>query len=195
MSATPAFLATERLILRPFNVEILQRGSNYLQWLNDPEVCAQNRHQRFPYTQEQAARYLQSMNSNRDVVLAVCLRDTDRHIGNIAIQAVDWVVRQGELALLFGERDCWGRGYATEAAQMLGAHAFLKLNLQRLYCATTQDNTAMQKVAAKMGFTLEGRRRRAAFAYGSYVDVMEFGLLREEWEQRMAARLKEGSGS
>jgi ribosomal-protein-alanine N-acetyltransferase len=36
-------------------------------------------------------------------------------------------------------------------------------------------------VLEKVGFQQEGRRRDHAFVNGEYVDLLEYGLLAEEW--------------
>jgi RimJ/RimL family protein N-acetyltransferase len=58
------------------------------------------------------------------------------------------------------------------------------MNLHRIYCATTADNVAMQNLAISVGMKKEGRRREAAFKDNRYIDVMEYGLLRNKMKRR-----------
>jgi RimJ/RimL family protein N-acetyltransferase len=53
--------------------------------------------------------------------------------------------------------------------------------LQRLQIETLAENAAMLKAAARLGFTVEGTLRRAAWVYGAFVDEVVLGLLAEEW--------------
>jgi [ribosomal protein S5]-alanine N-acetyltransferase len=39
----------------------------------------------------------------------------------------------------------------------------------------------MEKLAAKLGFREEGRRREAHFKNGEYADLVEYGLLKSEF--------------
>lgn len=52
--------------------------------------------------------------------------------------------------------DCWGRGYATEMAGAVLAHAFDTLRLSRVVGLTWPENVASQRVLVKIGMRLEG---------------------------------------
>ena len=45
----------------------------------------------------------------------------------------------------------------------------------------------MRKLAAYLGMKEEGQRRQARYKLGRYVDVVEFGLLRDEFFQGLEA--------
>lgn len=53
-------------------------------------------------------------------------------------------------------KDHWGRGYATEAAQALVAHARDVMGLARVFAVIDPPNTASVRVAEKIGMQLEG---------------------------------------
>jgi ribosomal-protein-alanine N-acetyltransferase len=53
------------------------------------------------------------------------------------------------------ERESWGKGYATEAASAIMRYAFVELGLPRLICLIDPRNAASQRVAVKLGMTLE----------------------------------------
>jgi RimJ/RimL family protein N-acetyltransferase len=59
-----------------------------------------------------------------------------------------------EIAYLI-DKEFWGQGLATEAALGLREYAFNTLGLNRLICLIDPDNIASQKVAGKIGMTLE----------------------------------------
>jgi len=120
--------------------------------------------------------------SDRTLVWAVIVRDGDMHVGNISLQNIDWRTRAAEFAILLGHSKGRGMGYGYEASKLLFNHGFVKLGLNRIYCGTSANNTAMQKLAAKLGMSQEGRRRSAVYEGGNYVDVIEYGLLKEEYE-------------
>ena len=173
------FLQGPRLDLRP--LVIADACEPYLSWLNDPEVCQGNSHHLFPYTAEAAVDFIRRVNlASRELVLAMIERATGRHIGNIALQKIHPVNRSGELALIIGEKDAWGKGYGAEAARLVCAHGFTQLNLHRIACGTFATNKAMQKLALSLGMKKEGCRRSASFKNGRYLDVIEYGLLRAE---------------
>lgn len=177
------FLAGERVLLRALTPE--DAAGNYLGWLNDAEVCRYNGHHRYPYTRDQAEAYITSVTgAGGDLVLAVVDRASGEHVGNISIQNLDPLSRVGEFAILMGEKEFWGKGLAREAAVLIIQHAFRELNLHRIHCGTFADNAGMKKLAAALGMTEEGRRREAVFKDGRYHDLIEYGLLRQEFEQK-----------
>jgi RimJ/RimL family protein N-acetyltransferase len=120
-------------------------------------------------------------NDPQNLVLAIVAKDTDAHVGNISLQNIDLVSRNAEYAIVIGDKNYWGKGVAGEASRLLIAHGFNALNLHRIYCGTSSTNTAMQKLAAKLGMKEEGRRREALYKNGAYADVIEYGLLREDY--------------
>lgn len=177
------FLVGERVYLRA--LEEADAEGDYPRWFNDEEVCHGNSHHRFPYTRESARDYIRHSRTARDeLVLAIALCEDDRHIGNIALKRIDPVSRSAEFAIVIGAKDCWGKGYSKEAGQLLLDHAFFTLNLNRVYCGTFETNVPMQKLAEFLAMEVEGRRRQAAFKHNRYLDVIEYGVLREEYIER-----------
>ncbi|MDN3579048.1 GNAT family protein [Chitinimonas viridis] len=154
----------------------------YPGWLNDPLVCAGNSHGVWPYSREMAREFIARSRQTRDVLtLAMVVRDDGRHIGNISLQALQAANRSAEFAVLLGDRTAWGLGYGLEAARLIVAHGFDNLNLHRIHCGTFADNQAMLALARKLGMQQEGLRRQAVYKRGAWLDVVEFGLLRDEF--------------
>ena len=174
------FLIGERVYLRPLSLGDL--NGNYVSWLNDSEVCMNNSHHIFPYTEEMARDYIQNVYISKDkLVLAAVLKENERHIGNISLLGIDFMSQHAEFAILFGEKQYWGKGYSKEAAHLIISHGFASLNLWRIYCGTFSDNIPMQKLAASLGFKQEGMRREAFFKDGKFIDVIEYGVLKSEF--------------
>lgn len=175
-----AFLEGKSIYLRPLLESDLD--GNYIHWLNDKEVCQFNGHHVFPYTREAGENYVRSVKNSRTVlVLAIIHKESGMHVGNISLQNISQVNQNAELAILLGERSVWGKGYGKEASLLLAEHGFMEMNLHRIYCGTTAANIPMQRIAAALGMREEGRRRDAAFKHGQFVDVVEYGVLREEF--------------
>lgn len=169
-----------RLILRALTPE--DADGRYPHWLNEPAVCTGNAHGVFPYSREAARSFIAEGQNRRDaLVLAIELRDSDRHIGNISLQNIHPIYRKAEFAILLGETDTWSRGYGKEAGVLLCRHGFDRLNLHRIECGTFANNSGMQRLALALGMREEGRRRDAAFVAGQYLDIIEFGMTRTEF--------------
>jgi len=174
---------TDKLFMRGLELEDL-KGS-YTGWFNDADVCRHNSHGIFPKSKSDFEAYVRSTHGSRDrIVWAIVDKKTLKHIGNICLQSIDWVNRSAEFAILMGEKDYWGKGYASEAARLLLNHGFNRLNLNRVYCGTSAFNVGMQRLALKLGMKLEGRRRDALYFRGKYIDLYEYGVLKGEFNKR-----------
>ena len=178
---TPAFLTGERVVLRPLSPD--DADGPYPGWFNDPVVCRHNSHHVFPYSREQALEYIRAVAGGPDLILAIVDRDTGAHIGNVSLQSIDQRSRTAEFAIVVGAREAWGKGLGTEAAWLLLDHGFRELNLRRVAAGTLAANTGMRKLALRIGMREEGVRRQAMYKGGEYHDVVEFGVLRDEFQE------------
>ena len=82
-------------------------------------------------------------------------KETGKFIGRCGL--LPWTIDgQPEVEVAYTlAQDYWGRGLATEAAQGILAYGFDQLQLSRLICLIDPDNAASQRVAQKIGMTLE----------------------------------------
>lgn len=79
--------------------------------------------------------------------------------------------------------DFWGRGYMTEAVSALIEIGFTLLNLHKVEIRCYGSNKQSQRVAEKLGFTLEARIRDRKDTQGNRCDDLAYGLLKSEWEE------------
>ncbi len=77
--------------------------------------------------------------------------------------------------------DYWGRGYVPEAARTLIDLGFKELGLHKIELTCFGYNIQSQRVAEKLGFTLEARIRDRKDVQGNRCDSLIYGLLRSEW--------------
>lgn len=77
-----------------------------------------------------------------------------------------------------------GAGVGTAATEQWVSTLFAATGWRRLDLATWSGNHAMSRVAERLGFTLEGRFRRARVVRGEVYDSLVYGVLREEWDER-----------
>ncbi len=175
------FLIGESIYLR--TITLADLTPCYRDWFNDAKVCKGNAHHRFPkYDEDMRAYYDHTIKSHENLVLAICDKVTDLHIGNVSLQDIDTINRSAEFAILIGDKEYWGKGVGTEVMNLIVTHGFHELNLNRIMLGTFEDNTGMQNLATKNGFKIEGRSRQAVWKEGRWKDVLHFGLLRDEWK-------------
>jgi RimJ/RimL family protein N-acetyltransferase len=73
-----------------------------------------------------------------------------------------------------------GRGFVTEAVQLLVDYLFDTKKRHRIHLVIVPENAASRRVAEKCGFTLEGTVRGAFFNHGRNHDVVLYSLLRDD---------------
>lgn len=173
------FIESERLFLRELRKEDAQ--GDYYQWLNDPEVYQYLETRYTPLSRENLEGFIKSMDGNRnEIAFAICLKDNDKHIGNIKLGPINWIHRFGDIGLLIGDKDQWGKGLASEAIGLVCRFGFDTLNLNKLKAGCYEDNMGSAKAFFKNGFEEEGRLKKQWFVNNRFQDNILMGLLRED---------------
>ena len=67
--------------------------------------------------------------------------------------------------------------------------AFEELELARVEATTTPGNVPAQALARRLGFQREGVMRGRNLERNTRVDLVIFGLLRDDWKRRTAYRV------
>jgi RimJ/RimL family protein N-acetyltransferase len=73
-----------------------------------------------------------------------------------------------------------GKGYVTEAVQLLVDYLFAVKKQDRIHLVIVPENTPSRRIAEKCGFQLEGTARGAFFNDGRNQDVLLYSLLRSD---------------
>lgn len=112
---------------------------------------------------------------------ALARRSDGAYMGGLGLRPkTDVEARTMELGYWAG-REFRGRGYMTEAVRGLCAWAFATFpHLLRIDAVAHGDNDASAAVLRKAGFRAEGVRRRAVWKWGEPLDLLIFGMLRDE---------------
>lgn len=179
----------QRIRLRPIEKDDLPR---YVKWFSDPELRSfLEKH--LPLGQVQEERWFERNAGAGDFqAWAIDAQPLDGvgpyvHIGSCGYHEIEWRNRVGEVGIVVGARDYWGKGYGTDAMQTLVAWGFYTLNLNRVQLRVFADNERAIRSYQKVGFQIEGRLRQASFYHGGYRDLLYMGVLREDWARAVAA--------
>ncbi|MBM7844910.1 GNAT family N-acetyltransferase [Herpetosiphon giganteus] len=105
-------------------------------------------------------------------------------IGSIGLHHTDQVSRTSEFGIAVYHPDYVGKGYGSDAIQVLLRWAFRIQNYRRIWLMTDSNNPRAIAAYEKCGFVHEGRLREHVFNNGQYVDVLQMGMLRSEWEAK-----------
>jgi RimJ/RimL family protein N-acetyltransferase len=78
----------------------------------------------------------------------------------------------------------WRRsGVGIRMACMMIDIAFKQLRLHRVATFYRADNAASEALLSRLGFKREGTSRQSWYSHGQYFDLMNVGVLVDEWEQ------------
>lgn len=152
----------------------------YPYWFEDQEVCKYNSHGKFFRNAQWFRDFYEGLNSDDQVVWAIC-HEEDGHIGNVSLGNIATINRNAEFAILIGDQRHWRKSVGLNASLALLNHGFEKLNLERIYCGTAIGNVGMNRLALRLGMVEEGRRRKHLFLDGGWHDMVEYGVLRDEF--------------
>jgi RimJ/RimL family protein N-acetyltransferase len=159
----------------------LKRHMHFLhRFIMDREINAWLTRGDFPINEKQEIEWFERDLKQENIVLVI--EDKDGVIlGTIGLHNINWQDRVGVLGILIGAKDRWGQGIATEAEKLIVKHAF-NIGLHKVIADVYLPNKASARVLEKIGFQQEGQRRRHKFKNGEWLDVLEYGLLKEEFK-------------
>ncbi len=83
-----------------------------------------------------------------------------QRIGEVELDHIAWRSGEAELKIEIFEDRMQNHGYGTDAILTLLGHAFLKMNLSRVYLRVQADNACALHCYEKAGFKKEGRLHR-----------------------------------
>lgn len=105
----------------------------------------------------------------------------DKLIGDLGLDVVNWSGHDAFVGLGIGETEYWGKGYGTDAMNILLRFAFTEINLRRVTLNVFEYNPRAIRSYEKAGFRHEGRMRQVLNKEGRRWDMLYMGILREEW--------------
>ncbi|ELZ24987.1 protein N-acetyltransferase-like protein [Halosimplex carlsbadense 2-9-1] len=104
--------------------------------------------------------------------------DDVRRIGAATAEGIDY--RRPELGYWLIPA-VHGRGYGSEAVGLVVDYLFRSYDTPAVGAGAFDHNDASRGLLESLGFVEEGRRRKFMFVDGAHRDMVQYGLLREEW--------------
>ena len=148
-------LITERLILRAMTVDGV--SLEYVSWLNDPEVNRYLESRFIEHNFEDVAGFVRRLQADDSTIfLGIYLKDSDKHIGNIKLDSIDSYHSRGIVGLMLGDKQEWGKGFATEAIREITKYAFNELGLKKVSAGCYESNLGSKKAFERVGYEVEG---------------------------------------
>lgn len=176
-------LETERLILRPFTPE---DADDVQRLAGDEAIASTTLNIPHPYedgvAEEWISTHQEEFDAGKSVSFAITRRDDGTLIGGIGMGITEQHDR-AEMGYWIG-KPYWNNGYATEAARAVLAYAFEQSGLHRVFATYFTRNPASGRVMEKLGMTHEGMLREHVEKWGTYEDLIVYGILAHEYEQQ-----------
>jgi [ribosomal protein S5]-alanine N-acetyltransferase len=176
-------LTTQRLILRDFVAEDWQAVLAYQQ---DPRYL---RYYAWTgRTADEVRAFVQMFLDHQEAEpqtrfqLAVTLKEDRRLIGNCGIRLEAPGAAVADIGYELAP-DCWGQGYASEAARAVVDFGFEQLGLHRIWANCLAENVASARVLERLGMRLEGRLRENDYFKGRWWDTLIYAILAHEWQR------------
>lgn len=116
-----------------------------------------------------------------NIMFLIRANEDDRIIGFANLDYISWAHGDSYMGIGLGDRTCWGRGYGSEAMNILLRYAFTELSLHRLTLTVFEFNERAVRMYQRCGFKIEGIVREVLYRDGRRWDLISMGLLRDEW--------------
>lgn len=134
------------------------------------------------YTLEDETKWFESLSANNDHYSFAIETITDNHyIGGCGINQIDWKNSITTVGIFIGDKDCWNKGYGTDAMKVLIQLIFEQLNINKIKLHVYEFNERAIKCYEKCGFKIEGTLRQEIFRDGKYHDEFIMSILKEEY--------------
>lgn len=116
-----------------------------------------------------------------NISCAICIKETNEFIGCIFLNDIDYHNRSGHIPVFMGEKQYWGKGFATDARVLMLQYAFMDRGLERIWAKVLQDNISALRMLEKCGYKKEGILRKSILKNGTFLDEVILSVLKEDF--------------
>lgn len=172
-------IESKRLILRKW---MLDDADDLVDGLNNLNVSKWLAKVPYPYTKEDALKFINRSIENELYNFAIVLKSENKVIGGTQLSNIDLFNGTATGGIWINEK-YHGYGYGTEAWGARIKYAFEELGLRRLENGYFKENEKSKKMQERFGYKVEGIKRQnyISMATGEIHDECITGLLKEEW--------------
>lgn len=155
---------------------------SYYAFLLEPESKRLTGTQR-DFTQDEITDWIKKIsNINEDRVdFMIISKDTDEFLGEVVLTEIDSINRNANIRIAIGMQQN-GKGYGTEAMNLMLRYGFETLNLHRIELGVYAFNPRAIHVYEKIGFQREGIQRDSLYIEGAFHDLIMMSILENEFE-------------
>lgn len=102
-------------------------------------------------------------------------------IGTVLLKNIDTQNHNCELGIFIGERASMGKGYGSQAINLLLDYGFTQLKMHKIYLKVLPENSAAIHLYKKLGFLIEADFREEYARDSAYINVLQMSILKKEF--------------
>ena len=184
-------LNTERFLLR--SLTVADATDTYVAWWNDAEVQAGLGMRPRGWGRTEAERHIAKFDNRQRFHLGIFPKHAVLPIGFIALFLEGGA--RARTNIVIGNKQYWGQRVVLEVREAALAFLFERIGVHKVYGQVDSHNFASVFNYKAQGFACEGvLREHTMDADGERHDLVNFGLLRDEWRARRTPGRREPGG-
>ncbi len=155
----------------------------YGDWYGDPEVWHLTSWAASPLGHSAVERLFEDRElSTTEDSFAIHLKGEGAPIGVISLMNISEANESADLSVIVGHPEDRHHGYGAEAIGRILRYGFEALGLNRVGLSVFEFNEEAISTYEKLGFSVEGRLRRAVKRGNAFHDAILMSILKDEWE-------------
>ena len=167
--------------LRAYKEDDVERA---VEFINDEEVKKLlDSNIPFPMTKWQEEEWVKSRKAETNFTYDFAIEDLDtgKYIGGCSINECNLKNRNCTIGIMIGDKNCWGKGYGSDALKVLIKFIFEEVNMDKIKLNVFSFNKRAISCYKKVGFKEEGLLKREIYRNGRYYDEVPMALFKEDW--------------
>lgn len=153
---------------------------------NDPEIESKVVGWAYPLSEYAQSKWLETHYLDEDLRLIIETLDNHEAVGIATLTDIDWKNRHAFHGMKIANASQRHRGIGTDTVMAIMRYAFDELQLCRLDGSWLEDNIPSKNMYMKCGWKEEGVRRNYVFKQGKYRNLVETGVLAEDYYELIA---------
>ena len=156
-----------------------------MSWVNDEDVAGRFEWYTGNTSRQEEQTVLEGIIRSEQDILYTARTTQGTYVGQVGLHDI----KDGEarLAILVGNKEEWGRGYAQEMITYAINDAFNNQSIRFLYATPRLDNDKSQHLLEKCGFHIKKTQLKSYEFRGELLDLMYMGMHRDRDELHVAA--------
>lgn len=162
----------QNIYLRPIE---LTDTEDIIRWRNKDWIRRKFIHQNL-FTVKKHEKWFETIvKTGKAVQFIIYEIKSDSKIGSTYLRDINCQHRKAEYGIFIGEEDALGKGYGTEAADLVLKYGFEQLKLHKIFLRVLADNKRAITSYKKAGFEEEAYLKSDVFLEGGYRDIILMG--------------------